>query len=124
VWAQSFLEEKLIPAFQNANSRPPLERRDMATDQLSMNSVVQRAEGFVTAEIDNEVAMLNIDQGTCYGLNKVGSHVWNLIGDPKRVGEICDDLLRKFEVERSVCEQQVLELLENLRAEGLVQTRG
>ena len=95
----------------------------MSTANLSMDSVVQRAEGFVTAEIDNEVAMLSIEQGTCYGLNKVGSHVWNLIEDPKRIAEICDDLLKKFEVERSVCEQQVLDLLEELRAEGLVQAR-
>ncbi len=95
----------------------------MATSNLSLESVVQRAEGFVTAEIDNEVAMLSIEEGKCYGLNKVGSHVWNLISDPKRVDEICDDLLQKFEVERALCQQQVLDLLEELRAEGLVRTQ-
>lgn len=94
----------------------------MATNYLSMDSVVQRADGFVTAEVDNEVAMLSIEQGKCYGLNKVGSQVWNLIGDPKRVGDICENLLGKFQVERAVCEQQVLDLLEELRAEGLVRT--
>ncbi len=95
----------------------------MAANQLSIDSVVQRCDGFVTAEIDDEVAMLNIEKGTCYGLNKVGSQIWELIEAPKRVGDICDSLLQKFEVERSLCERQVLDLLEELRAEGMVQTK-
>jgi hypothetical protein len=87
-----------------------------------MASVVQRAEGFATAEIDNEVAMLSIEEGKCYALNKVGSQIWNLITEPMRVDQICETLLQRFEVETSVCQQQVIDLLEELRAEGLVRT--
>jgi hypothetical protein len=95
----------------------------MTANQLSIESVVRRCDGFVTAEIDDEVAMLNIEKGTCYGLNKVGSKIWEMLEAPRRVSDICEILLQKFEVERSLCERQVLDLLEELRAEGMVETK-
>jgi hypothetical protein len=89
---------------------------------LSSSSVVARSDGFVEAEIDNEVVALSIEHGTCYGLNRVGSRIWHLLASPVHVGDICETLLAEYKVEPSVCERQVLDLLEELRAEGLIAT--
>jgi hypothetical protein len=95
------------------------------TDQLyplsSSNAVVQR-DGVIDAEINNEIVALNIETGTCYGLNQVGSRVWSLLRAPIRISELCATLLTEYNVEPSVCERQVLDLLEELRAEGLIST--
>jgi hypothetical protein len=87
---------------------------------LSLDSRVARGSGFVDAEIDNEVVALNVESGTCYGLNRVGSRIWRLLADPIRIGDLCSALLIEYEVASDVCERQVLDLLEELRAEGLV----
>ena len=75
------------------------------------------------AEIDNEIVAFNIDRGTCYGLNDVGSRIWHLLSKPIRVSDLCTALIAEYKVEANVCERQVLNLLEELRAEGLITIR-
>lgn len=89
---------------------------------LSSSTIVVRGDGFIQTEIDNEVVALNIETGTCYGLNLVGSRVWALISEPSRIEDICARLVSEYDVELATCERQVLDLLEELRAEGLVAT--
>jgi len=84
---------------------------------------VSRSDGFIEAQIDNEVVALSIEHGTCYGLNRVGSRIWNLLAaSPARISDLCATLLTEYKVEPDVCERQVLDLLEELRAEGLIAT--
>ena len=89
---------------------------------LSHGSVISRSDGFIEAEIDNEIVALNIKHGTCYGLNQVGSRMWKLLATPTSVGDLCATLLSEYVVDPLVCERQVLDLLEELRAEGLITT--
>jgi hypothetical protein len=84
--------------------------------------MVVRTTGMLDAEVDGEIVALNIEKGTCYGLNPVGSRVWKLLAAPIRIGDICTKLLDEYKVESDVCERQVLDLLEELRAEGLIVT--
>jgi hypothetical protein len=87
---------------------------------LSSASVVVRRDGLVQAEIDGEVVTMSIEHGTCYGLNQVGSRIWNLLEKPTRIGVLCETLLSEYRVDPDVCERQVLDLLEELRTEGLI----
>lgn len=84
--------------------------------------MVARNDGLIEAEIDQEVVALSIEHGTCYGLNRVGSRIWHLLATPSRISDICEQLLAEYKVERNVCERQVIDLLEELRAEGLILT--
>ena len=79
-----------------------------------------RQEGFVEAEIDGEVVALSIERGLCYGLNHVGTRVWKLLQTPINVGGICATLLLEYDVDPEECEEQVIDLLQDLHAEGLV----
>ena len=87
---------------------------------LSSTTVIMRTNGFVEAEIDNEVVAISIERGTCYGLNRVGSQIWNLITGSVRISDLIAALLTEYQVDPDVCERQVLDLLEELRAEGLI----
>ena len=88
----------------------------------SSTTVVACKDGFVEAEIDDEILALSIEQGTCYGMNLVASRIWNLLAMPIRICDLCAALCATYKVDPDVCERQVLELLEGLRAEGLIRT--
>jgi hypothetical protein len=88
----------------------------------SSTTVVACRDGFVEAEIDGEILALSIEQGTCYGMNQVGSRIWNLLVKPMRICDLCAALLAAYRVDPDVCERQVLDLLEELRAEGMIAT--
>lgn len=88
----------------------------------SSTTVVACRDDFVEAEIDDEILALSIKQGTCYGMNLVASRIWNLLTKPIRICDLCAALLAVYRVDPEVCERQVLDLLEGLRAEGLIRT--
>lgn len=87
---------------------------------ITLSSRVMRHAGVIDAEADNEIVALNVEEGTCFGLNRVGSRIWNLIESPMYVADICAILLREYNIDSTTCEQQVVEMLEGLRAERLV----
>ena len=86
------------------------------------DTVVACKDGFIEDEIDDEILALSVEQGTCYGMNPIGSRIWKLIAKPIQIRDLCAALLVKYTVDPEVCERQVLDLLEELRAEGLIAT--
>jgi hypothetical protein len=88
------------------------------------NTVVACKDGFIEAEIDDEILALSIEHDTCYGMNQVSSRIWRLVAKPIRIRDLCATLLAVYKVAPDVCERQVLDLLEELRAEGLIATVG
>jgi len=86
-----------------------------------LTTVVARRDGFIEAEIDDEVVALSIEHGTCYGLNRAGSRIWNLLASPARIGDLTATLLTEYKVAPDVCEREVLDLLEELRVEGMIE---
>jgi hypothetical protein len=91
-----------------------------ARTALTLGSTVKRSPQLVDADVDGEVVALHIDKGVCYGLNKVGSHIWKLAAEPISVSAICGTLIQTYDVSAETCETQVLRLLEGLRTEGLI----
>lgn len=91
-------------------------------DRITLDTFVARNEGFVEAEVNHEIVALNIERGTCYGLNRVGSRVWQLLTTSTRVADLCVALVDEYNVDFEVCGAQVLDLLEELRAEGMIKT--
>ena len=90
---------------------------------LSTRSTVVAGKGQVWADLDGEAVILGLKNGVYYGLNEVGARIWSFISQPKRVGEICDFLLGQYELDAGRCRRDVLALLEQLAAEGLLEIR-
>ena len=83
---------------------------------VSRNTQVQLVE----TEVDREVVMLRLDTGICYGLNKVGTILWQQITGPVTIAKLCPALLGRYDVDAETCERQVLELLSEMQAEGFI----
>jgi len=86
--------------------------------------VVRNEDGLLTTEVDGELIGMSVEQGACYGLNAVGTRIWALIAEPRSIDSLCEQLLGEFDVEEDRCRREVVELLEDLRADGLVTVRG
>jgi len=94
----------------------------MATDVcLSMDSIVSAAREQVSSELAGDVVILNLSAGVYHGLDATGARVWQLIQQPRKVGEIRDLLLSEYDVEADRCERDLLELLEDLAHHGLLE---
>jgi hypothetical protein len=90
---------------------------------LCVQSVVVAANEQISCPLGEESAILNLKNSVYYGLDRVGAHVWKLLREPKSVRELRDALLDEYDVEAARCEQDLLELLEKMRGEGLIEVR-
>ena len=88
---------------------------------MNLDVKVIRSDEVLTSEVDGEVVMMSIDNGTYSGLDAIGSKIWELLEKPITVSEICDIMEARYDVERDVCEKDVLSFLEDLASDSTIQ---
>ncbi len=93
-----------------------------SVNEISDQQAFIRIDTLLTTEVDGELLAMNIEKGSCYGLNSVGTRVWALMAEPQTLETLCRQLLREFDVQPEVCRQDVSALLTQLLDEGLVST--
>src|ERR687890_1385370 len=90
---------------------------------VSASSSVVVVGNQVSSDLGGEVAILDLQGGTYYGLEAVGARVWSLIQEPKNVEEIRNTLVSEYEVDQDRCERDLIALLQRLADEGLIEVR-
>jgi hypothetical protein len=70
--------------------------------------------------LDGEAVLLNLASGTYFGLNEVGTRIWELIAAGTTYGALRAAVLDEFDVEAGPLERDLAELIDSLRARGLV----
>jgi len=86
--------------------------------------VVVVAQDLVSADLEREAVILNLKDGVYYGLDPMGARIWNLIQQPRSVTEIIETLLEEYEVEPQRLSNDLLGLLKEMAARGLIEVRG
>jgi hypothetical protein len=77
----------------------------------------------ISCYLTEETAILDVKLGIYYGLNPVGTRIWQLIQEPRTVYEVRDALLEEYEVAPERCERDVLALLQELASKGLIEIK-
>ncbi len=89
---------------------------------LSLNSTLSIPAHVLYTRVDQDNVLLNTRTNKYYALNEVGARFWNLLVEGKTLREAQGVLLGEFEVEPSRLEEDLLELIEHLRENGLIET--
>ena len=90
-------------------------------DKVTLEHRLRIPEGVLFRELDGEAVILHLHQGRYYGLDPVGTRIWELVAEDKGLGEILESLLLEFEVGRERLQEDLLELVEELLAEQLLE---
>ncbi|CAN5861866.1 PqqD family protein [soil metagenome] len=78
----------------------------------------------ISTELEGEVVVLNTKTGRYYTLDGVGTEVWQHLQDGVEVVEICRQVEARYDVTPERCRADVLALLQDLSAAGLVERVG
>ena len=73
---------------------------------------------FVTLE--DKAVLLSVRRGSYFSLNKVGTQIWNMLVEPRRVGDIFDVLVQTHDADAGTMTGEVAEFLETLLRRQLV----
>jgi hypothetical protein len=91
--------------------------------ELSSTTVLVRRSGALTAEVDDELVMLDTEQSRYFGLDATGTVIWGLLAEPRTVAEVCAELVARYEVDDESCRRDVLVFAAELVDAGLVEAR-
>ncbi len=89
---------------------------------LNPKVVIESRKGSMAAEIGDEPVILHPTTGRYYGLNSVGTRIWQCIQSPIACADLIDKLHLEYDVPRETLEQDVLALLDELKAVQLIHT--
>lgn len=92
----------------------------MKQQVINENFSVVQAIDVVAADMDGETVMMRIKSGMYYGLDDIGSRIWDLITTPRQVSQVIDSLMEEYDVGRAQCQKNTLVLLNHLYEEGLI----
>lgn len=84
------------------------------------NLCIVRNDAIPTGEVDGELVALDLEKGSCFGMDGVGSQIWEMASQPITVGQIADALTAKHDVSRDQCLSDVSAFIGDLLAEGLL----
>jgi hypothetical protein len=87
---------------------------------ISPDTVLQRKSDLLFNEIDDEVVMLSIENNEYYGMDKVGSRIWELIKQPVSFKVLVAKLMEEYEVSEQQCSEDILTFLNKLTDKKLI----
>jgi len=91
---------------------------------LSEKATVVVSKDQVSSDFGGEAAILNLKNGMHYGLDSVGTRVWNLIHQPRTLAELRDILAGEYDVDAPRLESDLRNLLSQLADKELVEIAG
>lgn len=94
------------------NTDSSISLRDDSSLSVPDHVLTRRAAG--------ETVLLNLDNEQYYGLDGVGSRLWQLIETGTTLGQATAELLDEYDVEREVLHADLAAVLADLTTNGLV----
>lgn len=88
---------------------------------IFMTSIVVATKDQVSSDLAGETVLLSMESAMYYGLDEVGSRIWELVREPILVSDLRDAIEREYNVEPERCEADVLGFLRELAAKGLIE---
>jgi hypothetical protein len=74
----------------------------------------------ITKRVGEDTVLVDLSTGSYFGLDPVGARVFQLTADGLTLGEICDRLIREYDVAPGELQRDVLELVTELVSQRLV----
>ena len=75
---------------------------------------ISRSDSYVFNEIEGDIVMMDVSNGSYATLNETGKSIWLLLENPKTISEITEALLAEYEVSKEQCEKTVNEFLKKM----------
>jgi hypothetical protein len=87
---------------------------------MNLDAAWKIPDHVIAREVGDETILLDVLAGTYFGLNEVGTRIWQLLGEGRSLVAVCDVLEAEYQTSRAVVEQDVGTLAAQLLAQKLI----
>ena len=88
---------------------------------LTLNSILHIPANVSFSVVGEDAFLLNTQTNKYFALEKVGARLWEFLNEGKQLQECYRKLLEEYQVEAVQLEKDVLELINQLKENGLVE---
>jgi hypothetical protein len=88
--------------------------------EIGADTLLHRKKDLLFNQIDGEVVMLSIENSEYYGMDRVGSRIWELLEQPVQFSKLIATLLEEYEVTEEKCREDTLAFLGRLAEKNII----
>ena len=89
---------------------------------LSPDLLIVASDTVATADLGGESVLLDPTSGRYFGLNEVGTRIFELLSEPRSVSDLVDILVQEYEVGASRLRSDVEQFVGEMMSRGLIET--
>lgn len=87
---------------------------------MNLDHIIRVSPQVISQELSGETVILDLQSECYFGLDAVGTRIWQLIRDGANLRTIHDTLLDEYEVEAAQLRRDLQALIEDARQRGLI----
>ena len=87
---------------------------------MNKDSILQRAESVTFEIVTDEAILIDINTGTYFSLNEVGTEFWEMLDGVNTIEQHAATIATKYEVETSMVVDDLLELAAEMGKDDLI----
>lgn len=78
------------------------------------------ADNVLFQELDGEAVLLSLDEGCYFGLDELGTRIWQLIEEDLDTQQVVEKIVEEYDVEPEQAQQDLDKFLDDLEESGLI----
>ncbi len=90
---------------------------------MELKQSVTVSETVFAQEVDGEMVLLDMNSEKYFGLDDIGTAIWQAMEKSGSLDEIFVSLQEQYEVEPEILKKDLLDFVEKLQEKGIVQSR-
>lgn len=90
---------------------------------IDRQSILLRNNDIVFSEIDGETVMMDANFENYFGLDSIGTRVWQLLEEEISFGQLCEKLLNEYDVNQETCLNDVVPFVQHLAEQEMIHIR-
>jgi hypothetical protein len=90
---------------------------------MRMDSSFEIPSHAVARRVGDDMVILDLVEGRYLTLDPVGGRIWELLSEGRTLDELCARMLDEYDVARERLEADIVRLVGELSAQGLVEKR-
>ncbi|UPT77271.1 PqqD family protein [Sulfurovum sp. XGS-02] len=90
---------------------------------MNLNQKVTFAETVFAQKVDGEMVLLDMESENYFGLDEVGTAIWQAMQEYGTLQEVFNALLEQYDVEEELLKRDLSDFVEKLVESGLVEVK-
>lgn len=89
---------------------------------MDAQTILKRSEQVTHQIVAEEAILINLNTGTYFSLNKIGTEFWELLDGQQTIQQYAETLAKKYSVEAAMVAADLLELADKMAVDQLVES--